>query len=425
MRRKVWGFIVMLVCILGIGTASVYAVTGTEIVNDLINNYVGKYPYVYGTHGPNSFDCSGLVYYIYNQHGITLSHTTDTDWTQYGTVITDTSQLKDGDILLFGESWSNLHHAGIYDSNGGYIIQALNKNRGIIREPTLSAWINSPGWNSYGWNNFQYAVRVINDVDPTPPSNPKISLSSRNIGVGEKLTITYSANNATNYRIGYVLEGGSLQVVEKGAATSASLTFSKAGKYVIHVQCTNAYGSVDTEYISFNVYGSAPTNPTISLSTTFLAAAQTLTLNYSAINATNYRIGYVVDGGALQVIEKGTSTSANLQFDKAGNYVIHVQCVNACGSVDTKYIGFLVYDSAPKNCKITVPKTTIKVGESLPLNITADYADRYGFNIYRDDVRVRHTHTIYENDNKNYPITFSEAGVYKIYGLSLYYIVIA
>ncbi|HIU48902.1 MAG TPA: C40 family peptidase, partial [Candidatus Avimonoglobus intestinipullorum] len=138
------------------------AATGTDIVNDLINNYVGKYPYVLNTHGPNSFDCSGLIYYVYKQHGITLPYTTKTDWTQYGTVITDVSKLQSGDVLLFGSSASNLNHAGIYDANGGYIIHALNSKYGIIRKPTLAEWRSIPSWNSNGNNQFQYAVRVIN-----------------------------------------------------------------------------------------------------------------------------------------------------------------------------------------------------------------------------------------------------------------------
>lgn len=164
MRKQYLRLSGLIVFVFAISTTGVQALTGQEIVNDLINNYVGKYPYVYGTHGPNSFDCSGLVYYVYNQHGINLPHTTKTDWTQYGAVITDTLQLQDGDVLLFGSSMSSLNHMGIYDSNGGYIIQALNSKRGIIREPTLSTWINSLSWNSYGSNQFQYAVRVIKDA---------------------------------------------------------------------------------------------------------------------------------------------------------------------------------------------------------------------------------------------------------------------
>ncbi len=167
MKKSVSLFVVLSIVISLFVTTPIAAnaVTGTDIVNDLINNYVGKYQYVINTHGPNTFDCTGLVYYVYKKYGITLPYTTkNVNWKQYGTVIYDTSKLKSGDILLFGSSENDLNHAGIYDANGGYIIHALNSNYDITRQPTLYTWMNNSSWNSQGSNQFQYAVRVLNDA---------------------------------------------------------------------------------------------------------------------------------------------------------------------------------------------------------------------------------------------------------------------
>ncbi len=138
-------------------------VTGQMIVDDLNENYVGKFPYILNTRGPESFDCSGLVHYIYSLYGVTLPTTTRDDYRPFGRVIEDVEQLRSGDILLFGTE-EELNHVGIYDENEGYIIHALNSRVGIVRQPQLSVWISDSSWNSQGSNQFQYAVRVF-DVE--------------------------------------------------------------------------------------------------------------------------------------------------------------------------------------------------------------------------------------------------------------------
>lgn len=172
--RKLLCVFLVLVFSLSIAlTVTVNAATGEDIVKDLIENYVGQYPYVLNTHGPKTFDCTGIVYYVYKQYGITLPYTTRENWTSYGEVITDVSKLQSGDVLLFGTN-AGLNHAGIYDANGGYIIHALNSNYGIIRKPTLTEWISSPSWNSQGSNQFQYAIRIFGKSNSTPstPTTP-------------------------------------------------------------------------------------------------------------------------------------------------------------------------------------------------------------------------------------------------------------
>ncbi len=39
---------------------------------DFALQYVG-YPYVYGTAGPDTFDCSGFTYYVYAHFGYSLN----------------------------------------------------------------------------------------------------------------------------------------------------------------------------------------------------------------------------------------------------------------------------------------------------------------------------------------------------------------
>lgn len=74
-------------------------------------------PYVWAAAGPSSFDCSGLVVWAYTQVGKPgLPHYTG-DLYQLGTKVSR-GELRSGDLVYFG---SNLHHMGIYLSDGKYL----------------------------------------------------------------------------------------------------------------------------------------------------------------------------------------------------------------------------------------------------------------------------------------------------------------
>ncbi|ABP52540.1 NlpC/P60 family protein [Salinispora tropica] len=71
-------------------------------------------PYVFGSSGPNSFDCSGLTQYAYKAAGVYLTHYTGAQWNE-GKAISR-SEARPGDLVFFS-SPSNLHHVGLYLGN--------------------------------------------------------------------------------------------------------------------------------------------------------------------------------------------------------------------------------------------------------------------------------------------------------------------
>jgi cell wall-associated NlpC family hydrolase len=75
---------------------------------------IGK-PYVYGAEGPNSFDCSGLVQYVYRQLGKSLPRTTDGQYEATTRVSQYNKAL--GDLIFFGAP-GNIYHVGIYAGDG-------------------------------------------------------------------------------------------------------------------------------------------------------------------------------------------------------------------------------------------------------------------------------------------------------------------
>jgi cell wall-associated NlpC family hydrolase len=68
---------------------------------------VGK-PYQWSSEGPNSFDCSGLVYYSYQRVGITLPRSSQS-MASVGAAV-PRSAIQPGDLLFF---YSPIHHVGI------------------------------------------------------------------------------------------------------------------------------------------------------------------------------------------------------------------------------------------------------------------------------------------------------------------------
>ncbi len=81
------------------------------------SNFLGT-PYVWGANGPESFDCSGFVRYVYSHFGVSLSRTTYTQINEGSYVSRD--DLQPGDLVFFG-SGSDPHHVGMYVGNNSYI----------------------------------------------------------------------------------------------------------------------------------------------------------------------------------------------------------------------------------------------------------------------------------------------------------------
>ncbi len=108
-----------------IGAASV---KGSEVAEFAAQ--LEGYGYQYSCKGPDKFDCSGLVYYVLKNFGITFGNSTSEYNTaekaaSFGTVINDMSEAKAGDIVV----WSS--HTGIYLGNGD-CIAAMNPKKGVV-----------------------------------------------------------------------------------------------------------------------------------------------------------------------------------------------------------------------------------------------------------------------------------------------------
>ncbi|HET9658694.1 MAG TPA: SH3 domain-containing protein, partial [Thermomicrobiales bacterium] len=111
----------------GAGSGSGSA-TGQSMVNYAMR-YLG-YPYVWATHGPSSFDCSGFTYWVVlNVTGRDIGAGT---WTQWGTGSpVQYGNLQPGDLVFFQNTYTvGLSHVGMYIGNDQFI-HAENENTGV------------------------------------------------------------------------------------------------------------------------------------------------------------------------------------------------------------------------------------------------------------------------------------------------------
>ena len=99
---------------------------------DIAEEQLGK-PYVWGAEGPNSFDCSGLVYYCLREAGSSrgrynaAGYSQVSDWEK----IKSMDNLEKGDLLFFSTNGKSVGHTGIYIGDG-LMIDASSANDAVV-----------------------------------------------------------------------------------------------------------------------------------------------------------------------------------------------------------------------------------------------------------------------------------------------------
>jgi cell wall-associated NlpC family hydrolase len=96
---------------------------------------LARKPYIWGAEGPNSFDCSGLVFAAYKAAGLTwpnwdrLNSALYAGYTKHVTL----NELVPGDLLFYSYKGtiSSIHHITIYAGNG-MMWEANSTKKGLI-----------------------------------------------------------------------------------------------------------------------------------------------------------------------------------------------------------------------------------------------------------------------------------------------------
>jgi cell wall-associated NlpC family hydrolase len=103
----------------------------TALVSGIVQeaiSFLGT-PYVYGGTGPSGFDCSGLIYRVFNDNGVAMPRTVSAI-EELGEEV-DREDLRPGDLLIF----DNPKHIGLFIGDGEFIHSSSYLDRGVVITP--------------------------------------------------------------------------------------------------------------------------------------------------------------------------------------------------------------------------------------------------------------------------------------------------
>ena len=357
-RKIISMFLAIIMLVVIVPTADIgikaYAVTGNEVVA-YARQFIG-YPYVWGTQGPNSFDCSGFVHYVFKHFGMNMPAGSSYYWnnpTAYGTVIDygSTSKAQAGDII----SWSG--HVAIYTENG-LCIEALNPSYGVCERFKVDSHTN-------GLNYKVIRPNYTGSSDTTPPkitnsyvsdiSDKGFSINatlSDNVGISRGWIVIYSPSGEHQFSI---------------AASSGHFSYridtSKyggSGNYSIHLYIFDySENSTLVKFENIKVT-SDKTAPTVSNCYVSNVSSNSFTIN--AILSDNIGIsrGWIViysPSGEHQFSILATSGQFSYKVDTSkyggsGNYTIHLYIIDYSeNSTLVKFNNIKALDA--KRCLVT------------------------------------------------------------------------
>jgi len=124
-----------------------------EIIDKIISTTKDKVGSRYepGSTGPNSFDCSGFVYYVFKKNGIKIPRVSAKQAEISEKLSRD--KLEKGDIVCFDTSnKGHINHVGIYLGDGRFIHSTL------VRAYSVTVSNLNKGFYK---DKFRWGVRVI------------------------------------------------------------------------------------------------------------------------------------------------------------------------------------------------------------------------------------------------------------------------
>jgi cell wall-associated NlpC family hydrolase len=177
------------------------AIAGSDLVS-YARTQIGD-PYVWGAEGPDAFDCSGLVEYVYRHFGLKTPRTTSEMQSGVGGLqAIGKAELQPGDLVL-SKGWlksnPNQGHVAIYAGNGKMIeagdpVQTSTLGPGY--EAKVTGYRRVPGVAGYTGTTAASGYRPLQI--PTDPGSLITSLA----GFATPGTITEALGNLGNAMLG-------------------------------------------------------------------------------------------------------------------------------------------------------------------------------------------------------------------------------
>ncbi len=271
---------------------------------------------------------------------------------------------------------------------------------------TYSAYVSA--WNAVGTVD---SARVTFTVYNTVPTNVSVSTNKSNFSAGETITFTCTGTNAIGYTIGITKDGNRIFTGDVNAVYETS--FSEPGSYAAYVTAWNSIGTIDSQWITFSVYGAVPTNPWIQIDRYNSAINSEVCFAYHADDAESYELWLFRDGICIGSTLIDASGSYTTKFDTPGYYQAYVSCSNFSGYIDSSRIEFNIYGNVPPDPWIYAEKSTVLVNESITVVYNASTTTYFALGFDRYGERIHSVRR--EWYETTYTTSFDKPGTYTVY----------
>ncbi len=120
------------VAVAGLGVLPAHAQDVDDAALSVAQQQIGD-PEASGGSGPDSFDCSGLTSYSFQQAGKTIPRVAQD---QYDASVHKSQSAKEpGDLIFFADSSGYVYHVGIYE--GGNNMIAVSSSAGSVQRQAI------------------------------------------------------------------------------------------------------------------------------------------------------------------------------------------------------------------------------------------------------------------------------------------------